>query len=284
MKNTYNFYCAMLELLVFRCAFLLLFISCENTIENTQTENSEDLAVVSSFLDPNREITVALSTMIPYTEDETSESTSIKNAAVYISHKEVEYLLTEDLENPGVYKSTNPELTLVAQDTYAIHFIYNNVVVSGSTTIPKAPENATLSTNSIEIQEFVSGPPSTTTPAVTAKWDNESNDYHTLIIEYLEDNYNPINAFTDSDTYDDLRRTATEPISGDSFELTTRNFPFYGTYSISIYRVNSEYVNLFENISQNSLNLTEPLTNITNGMGIFTGMNAVTLTFEVVPL
>jgi len=56
---------------------------------------------------------------------------------------------------------------------------------------------------------------------------------------------------------------------------------FFGNYKIIIYKVNEEYVNLHENISQSSLNLTEALTNIENGLGIFTGINSTTLTLEV---
>lgn len=285
MKNTHNFYHNIFKTLLLGCGFSLLLISCENTIDDDETENIQDIAVVASFLDPDREITVKLSKMIPFIDEEFTDNLSIENAEVYITHNGNEYLLTEDTEEPGIYLNTNPELTLVANDSYDIHFLYNETTVSATTIIPSEPENASLSAPTIEIEEFVPGPPTGgDTQTVTAFWDNTNNEYHTILIEYLEDDYDPINSFIDPDTYDGLRVTSTDPISGDSVDLNSRNFSFYGTYRIAIYRVNSEYVNLFENISQNSLNLTEPLTNIDNGLGIFTGMNSTSLTLEVVPL
>jgi hypothetical protein len=49
-----------------------------------------------------------------------------------------------------------------------------------------------------------------------------------------------------------------------------------------LFKVNSEYNNLYNNRGQSSLNLTNPPTNIINGFGIFTAMNADTVGVKVV--
>jgi len=50
---------------------------------------------------------------------------------------------------------------------------------------------------------------------------------------------------------------------------------------VQVFRVNQEYVDLFENIDQDSRNLNEPPTNIANGLGIFTAFNSDSIFFEV---
>ncbi|RLD82470.1 MAG: hypothetical protein DRJ10_05030, partial [Bacteroidetes bacterium] len=80
----------------------------------------------------------------------------------------------------------------------------------------------------------------------------------------------------------DFRKFSAEPIDGDAYDLNTRRqLVFFGNYRLILYKVNQEYVNLYENISQSTLNLTEPLTNIDNGLGIFTGINSDTLSLQV---
>jgi hypothetical protein len=50
---------------------------------------------------------------------------------------------------------------------------------------------------------------------------------------------------------------------------------------VKVYRVNQEYVDLYENRQQDSRNLTEPLTNIKNGLGIFTAFSYAQAYFYV---
>jgi hypothetical protein len=46
--------------------------------------------------------------------------------------------------------------------------------------------------------------------------------------------------------------------------------------------VNQEYADLYENRQQDSRNLTEPLSNVNNGLGIFTAFSYDVAYFEVV--
>ena len=56
----------------------------------------------------------------------------------------------------------------------------------------------------------------------------------------------------------------------------------YGTHRVKLFRVNPEYADLYENREQDSRNLTEPLTNVENGLGIFTAFSYDAAYFEVV--
>ena len=56
---------------------------------------------------------------------------------------------------------------------------------------------------------------------------------------------------------------------------------FYGRHRARVYRVNEEYVDLFKFGEQDPTRLSEPPTNIENGLGIFTAFNSVSLDFQV---
>ena len=153
--------------------------------------------------------------------------------------------------------------------------------MTSSTTIPTRPTNPRLSTSVLHIDPYVRGPGSLLEP-MTVTWTNPDNTYHLIVLEYLNGTYTPIGENLDPESYADFRKVSTEPILGTSFDLDTRqHLVFFGTYRINIYKINDEYVNLYENVSQSTLNLTEALTNIENGLGIFTGINSASLTLYV---
>ena len=56
-----------------------------------------------------------------------------------------------------------------------------------------------------------------------------------------------------------------------------RTMKYYGNYKVILMRVNQEYINMLNNSSTSSQNLTNAPTNVTNGLGIFTAMQADTL-------
>ncbi|MDA3862202.1 MAG: hypothetical protein PF445_13365 [Melioribacteraceae bacterium] len=49
-----------------------------------------------------------------------------------------------------------------------------------------------------------------------------------------------------------------------------------------LYRVNKEYVDLYESRDQDSRNLNEPLTNIENGLGVFSAFASDSVYFNAV--
>jgi hypothetical protein len=70
-----------------------------------------------------------------------------------------------------------------------------------------------------------------------------------------------------------------QPFQGSSYTTTSREFMSVGAYSISVYRVNKEYVNLYERIS--SSDLSNPASAVQNAFGIFTAMSVANVRFYV---
>jgi hypothetical protein len=58
-------------------------------------------------------------------------------------------------------------------------------------------------------------------------------------------------------------------------------FKQYGRHRAKIYRVNQEYADLYESREQDSRNLNEPLTNVKNGLGVFTAVTCDSIFFKV---
>ncbi len=219
--------------------------------------------------------------MVPFTEEEFSGSLTIDSAEVYIKYNEIEYLLEPVSDDPGKYVSQDSNLVVLPGNDYALSFDYNGHSVTSTTSIPTRPINTSLNPSVLYIDPYAMGP-GMSQNKVTVYWDNPDNIYHLIIIEYMESSYDPISPNLDPESFDQYRKVSTKPVLETSYDLDTRRqLAFFGTYKIIIYKVNEEYVNLHENISQSSLNLTEPLTNIENGLGIFTGINSTTLTLEV---
>jgi hypothetical protein len=245
-------------------------------------ENQTDIPVVEGYLQPGNVITVNLSKMIPYISVGVDTTNMvIASTDVFIKHRDKDYLLEPVEDEPGKYVCLDSGLILTQGDEYKLHFDYNLNTVSAVTTIPTKPKNTGLYPNVLQINPNDMRP-GMTQNKVTVYWNNPDNDYYMIITEYLDSLYAPINPYVDPGTFDDYRKISTKPVSDFSYDLDTRRqLLFFGHYRVIIYSVNEEYVNLYENISQSSLNLTEPLTNVKNGLGIFTGVNSDTLLLEV---
>lgn len=257
---------------------LIILYSC--TKEEETAPEDFDIPVVEAFLEPGGNVMVKLSKMLPFTEDEYTESLIIDNAQVYINYNETDYLLSPVNGNPGHYENLNSNLTIISGGTYSLFFDYNGSSVTSTTSIPKKPVNVNLNNIIFEVDTPMTMGATQNTAIVT--WDNPDNSYYQITAEYLESSYTPINENFDSETFADFQKTSTDPISGNLFNLNTRqHLLFFGNYRIIVYKINLEYVNLYEDIGQSSQNLTEPLTNINNGLGIFTGLNSDTLLLEV---
>lgn len=252
------------------------------TKEDATNNDVTDVAVVQSYIEPNNPIRVKLTKMLPFVEGGNTGVQTIDDAQVFIEHNGTSFLLSPIANKHGQYECLDNNLQIIASETYKLSFDYNDYTVMAITSIPTKPENTSLSTSVYYIDPNATGPGSSAPDPMLVNWSNPDNEYHLVVVEYLESTYSPINANLDPALYDQFRKVSTDPINDNSTNLTTRqHLLFFGNYRIIIYKINEEYVNLYENISQSTLNMTEPTTNVENGVGIFSGMNSDTLFLKV---
>ena len=258
-----------------------LMLSCEKDDISINNETT-DIAVVQSYIEPSSTVKVKLTKMLPFLEEGNTDLQTIDNAIVFINYNGNDFLLSPITDKLGEYECLDTSLQIITDKEYSLHFEYNDYTVSAKTIIPSKPINVSLNTTTYYIDTNLTGPASMTQNPMIVNWDNLDNSYHLVIVEYLETTYTPINSKLNPDSYSYFTKVSTNPINNNSVNLTTRqHLMFFGNYRIIIYKINEEYVNLYENINQSTLNLVEPLTNIENGLGIFTGMNSDTLFLEV---
>jgi hypothetical protein len=256
---------------------LILISACTEII----TEPVTDTPVVESYLTPGEAATVKLSRLIRFTEDGFTDSTYIDSAAVSVGFNGTDYLLSPVDTAPGLYVCLDSNLVILPENSYKLSFIHDGVSVTSETTVPEKPQNLSLS--AIYYYWDPDGILEDYLDPLYVYWDNTDGSYYQIVVEYMDETYNPINEYMDPNNYDSFRKTSTSPINTDTYTLAPRRqLSFWGNYRLIIYKVNKEYVDLYESMSQSSMSITEPPSNIDNGLGIFTGINSDTIMFKLI--
>jgi len=242
-----------------------------------EQEIDTDAPVIESYIvEGDTVITVKISSLLPFTEDGEVAQQPIENLNVVVSHNGTEYNLTEI--SSGVYQQGG--ILIGAGDNFEMNIDYNGAIISATTSIPEVPTSFQLSVNTLYLERVLEGEMGAAFfDPLEVSWDNNTGDYYFLTIEYTESSQDLINGnFASAELPNE---TTTSIINSNVHNLGFRELYFFGTYRIVLHHVNEEYAELFENISQNSQNLTNPVTNVNNGWGIFTGVSSKTVYLEV---
>ena len=101
-----------------------------------------------------------------------------------------------------------------------------------------------------------------------------------MVVESLSDTLDPIFPTQVIDVLARFRFVS-EPTDGTSISFIAGTLESFGTYSVKVYHINQEYADLYENREQDSRDLNEPPSNITNALGVFSAFNSQEVFFEV---
>lgn len=250
--------------------FMGLMLSCQ---EFTFQPSDPNQVVIKAFLYADHVPTINLTKQILYgATDTTLTPVDDVSPVIYDSHNNA-YPLS--YTKNGNY--TSSELIVMANETYTLKFTFNNKEVSATTTVPSKPANF-YGTSSIQVTPIGSGYGMPSMERATYSWDNPDSKYFLLAIKCTETTLTPIN---DTSKYEAFPIFRQSPTQGKTESLMGRSFYYYGMHDIILYAINSEYVDLYEDVGNTSQNITTPPGNITNGYGIFTGINADTLKLRV---
>jgi uncharacterized protein DUF4249 len=236
----------------------------------TKTNNTEALvakAVVEGYLIEGEPIQVKISEeSITGTVD--SPLTTINNLSLTVINNGVHYVL----HNTGDGMYSNTGLIATSGETYQLAFDYNNKTIAAETTIPDKPTGFTSSATTITPpQPPTSGTMPTMPDPVVYNWNNPQNNYHLMVVKCLETS--PVEINSGAILIGGSRVFRTEPTQNSTQSLTPMRFKYYGLHEVTLYRILPEYAALYEDNGDNSNNLTAPPGNITNGLGIFTGVH-----------
>ncbi len=114
---------------------------------------------------------------------------------------------------------------------------------------------------------------------VKITWDNPDGSYYLIVVENLETTLEPIRDFGGKEPPG--HRFKKSPTNSSSEEIREMDFQYFGMHRIILNHVLPDYAALYKQSSTSSQNLTNPSTSITNGYGIFTGLNSDTLYLNI---
>ena len=260
---------------------ILLFCSCEET---SITSLDRETPVVSSYLyagQPLDSLRVTLSNSYAQTD---TQLVTLDELDITIKEGENTFELNPFGE--GYYRQSS--LLIETEKSYVLEFEWKGATISATTFVPGKRE-AQLSTSLIEMEKITNtggfpGGGFTQIDPIEVSWDNPEGDYFYVLIENLETNPEYVNDFL-ADLEEDLGqrfRRITEPSITDFHSINPRReITQYGTHRVIVFRVSPEYAALYQTSGTSSQSLTEPPSNIDNGLGIFTGVSSDTLYFEV---
>jgi hypothetical protein len=242
--------------------------------------------VVEAYLGPGQPIQIKVTKEIAYTSENAEAKTeAINGLSIMVSGSNGK---TYTLKNTGegIYTSASNELVAGTGTTYRMEFGYSGQTISAEATIPKRPEGfrmdrVTISRTKIDLSG--GGFPnfgSDDNTAINAYWTNPDKVYHFLAAENIT--LNPVRVVTPPSgvTLPQTRFTRS-PNTGITDAFPPPSFEYFGTYRVVLYRVGQEYADLYRSGGTSTQNLSTPATNIKNGLGIFTGVNADTLQLVV---
>ncbi|MDR6560463.1 MULTISPECIES: DUF4249 family protein [unclassified Arcicella] len=242
--------------------------------------------VVEAYLVAGKPISLSVKKEIAYNEDTSNTEAPINGLNIKISDGTNTYSLTSN--GAGVYKSDST-VKLKVGVTYNLSFTYNGNAVTASTIIPTKPVGFKTDITSIARTKlnlssgggfgggFVDG-----NEDVNLSWSNPNSDYHFVVVDNIEANPVLIITLPTTTNFNDLtRRFRSQPIQGTSTQLRSQQFQYFGKHNLVLLKVNPDYAALYNSTGSTSQNISTPPTTITNGLGIFTGVNADTLAFTV---
>lgn len=248
----------------------MLFAACRKQADT----NTAALPVVEAYIMPGKNVEVKVSLQKGLV-DTNAYGLPISGLALQLSDGTNTRTLTEDvaghyqLEDQTFVKSTG---------VYSLQFTYNNLPVTASTTMPSKPAGLTLSADTVIIPKMTFGTTPTEFIPVNVSWSNTESYNHILVFKYQETWKSLISNRFNRDTTTSVELNA---VQANNFELSMNTFKYYGRYKVILMRVNAEYLEMLNNSSTSSHNLTNAPTNVTNGLGIFTAMQADTLNYNI---
>jgi len=257
------------------CILLAMFLSSCQKSGNAEFRN---LPVVEAYLAPGDKIKVKISEKTPYDENSISGSINLNTLDLHVKFSGRDYPLIS--LGDGIYADTLGIIPVLSDSSYSLLFNFNGTQVTSSTLIPGKPTSVTQSVTSIKMSQFDSENPSGSSPPepVEITFANDDASYYIATIECIDTVLVPV--YKDSIPDNDM--SSSQPVTGTSIEIRPMTIRYFGKNQIILYHINPEYSTFFMHQASTSQNYEQPPSNIENGLGIFTGINADTLFLNVI--
>ncbi len=264
--------------MTFRLIILLFFVVVAVSCEKSKAPFT-DTPVIESYLSAGDHPVIKISRQIPFSSDALYSSDDINSLDVELISDNISRTLLPSGE--GIYTDSSK---IIDGAEYKLSFVFNSKDVSATTSVPYKPVNFTASDDEIAVTRMDSttmgqmGSMQMPEPLYLT-WDNDDDSYYIVVIECMEDVLDPVREFNDSIPSGSMFRKS--PTTSRGIEIRPQEFQYFGSHRLILFHVLPDYASLYDQKISSSQNLTNPSTSITNGYGIFTGLNSDTLFVQV---
>ena len=253
---------------------IIMMVLMAASCKKESTESTAQLPVVEAYLMPGKNVEVRVSLQKALV-DTNAYGVAITGLELKISNGSTTQTLTEDKAGHYILDDTS---YVKSKGEYRLQFTYNNLPVSASTTVPEKPAAITVDADTVIIPKMVFGTDPTAFIPVNLSWNNAGSYNHVIVFRYQETWKSLISNRFNSDTTTSVEVNA---IKTSTYAISNNTFKYYGRYKVILMRVNEEYIEMLNSGSTTSHNLTNAPTNLTNGLGIFTALQADTLSYNL---
>lgn len=269
---------------IFYFILSLLFISCDD-----ETPIGDNFVVEAFLFQGEKVDDIKIKETKSWNSDDTVD-VMIDNANIKLYANGDEFNLSYD--NLRQSYISNEEIDIISGNTYGIRVEVNDRVATAETKVPTKPVGLRLSNDKIVVPSLKLSP---ALPNILSDlfqnartnimWDNPTNEYHYLTIKYVSAQDDPI--FTEDfpgaigDFFSNFSLQSA-PSQDELYNVICMSLKNYGKYMVTLYKINEDYVRLFESEVQDGTELNEPPSNIINAFGIFSSFASDTTSFEIV--
>ncbi|WP_295676129.1 DUF4249 family protein [uncultured Mucilaginibacter sp.] len=263
----------LLNRILLLCFAVIIISACKK--ESTGS-SSVYLPVVEGYLMPGQALSIKLYQQKSLT-DTAKYGAAISGMQVYVSDGSTKVQLSESPKGTYTYSDQG---FLAEGKTYTLQFNYLTYAVSAKTVMPGKPTNFATQYGSVTLSSTTTTDPNTSNTTIDKlTWDNPDSLNHVLVFYNKNGADFPLSSFGGN-------RPANFELNTNRasyYNLTQATFPYYGHYTVTLLRVNQEFIDLIKSNTSNSTsqNLTNIPTNVVNGYGIFTAMQSDTLSFNL---
>ncbi|MBN1349223.1 DUF4249 family protein [candidate division KSB1 bacterium] len=268
-----------ISMLVF-AAFLII----SGCTKDTTLEPESDQIVVRGYIYAGEPVSeIQITETLPLGSEATT-APPVNNATVSLTKAGSSYALVPSAGDNGYYHYQGDDLTVASGDEFEIQVEANGTSASAKTIVPYPPDDLTISASKLIIPEtFEPGRMfDDSTRFIELEWKEDAFSLFYIVVECTETNPEEITGFGGPPNGEFSRRMVFPPTNHNHYRIAQFDISYYGNHVAKVYRVNQEYADLYESRNQDSRDLNEPLTNIENGLGIFSAFASQSVSFEVV--
>ncbi len=266
--------------------FLICFCGMICCTNESPLEPEFEQVVIRAYLYSGEPVTDIRITSTLALGSEDTLAPPINDALVSLFKNGIQYQLQPDSGKDGYYFYNGIDLVVESDDLFEIQADYFGKVASGKTVVPHPPQHVTSSSDLLLIPTSFVGAGIDSTNQIQITWNQEPDALFFVTIENIENNPQQITfgGRFQGPAGQRPRRFISVPRSSNEYQIGRISLTHYGRHLVKVYHVNREYADLYISRNQDSRDLNEPLSNIQNGLGVFSAFSSDSIMFTAYAL